>query len=226
VIRSEQLAARINGDVTVSDDAIHDYYEEHKSEYPPTRDVQYILVGKNKAETADDLKAQGQDPKKDKDAAKKVAAAYDDPEKVAKQVYAELRKGAKFAALAKKYSQDESTKNSGGKLTATKGQVVPLFWKNVAALKTNKVGEPFETPEFGWFVVKPTGPVKEQTEKDVAETIRQQLLSEKSNEAYTDWSKQLAANVCKQGRIAYQIGYTPNPDPCAPYNAAATATTP
>ena len=116
--------------------------------------MQYILVGKNKAQTAADLKAQGKDPKKDKDAAKQIAAAYDDPKKTAQEIYDQLKGGAKFAALAKKYSHDDSTKNTGGKLTAQKGQLVPKFNTVAFTMKTGALSKPFETPEYGWFVVK------------------------------------------------------------------------
>ena len=79
---SQQLTTHITENVKVKDSAIKDYFDQHKSEYQPTREVQYILVGKDKTETATDLKGQGKDPKKDKDAAKQVAAAYDDPQKI------------------------------------------------------------------------------------------------------------------------------------------------
>src|SRR5262245_2663266 len=124
---SNQLSTHIAQDVKVSDGEVKKYFQEHKSEYAPTRDVQYILVGKDKTQTAADLKGQGKDPKKDKDAAKQVAAAFDDPKKVAEDIYAQLQKGADFAKLAKKYSHDDSTKNNGGNLTAQKDQLVKTF---------------------------------------------------------------------------------------------------
>ncbi len=42
----------------------------------------------------------------------------------------------------------------------------------------------------------------------------------------TDWATELAKNTCTGGKISYQIGYTPNPDPCAQYTATSTGTTP
>jgi parvulin-like peptidyl-prolyl isomerase len=224
ILVSDQLTTHITNDVKVSDDAVKKYFEEHKSEYPDTREVQYILFGKNKAQTEADLKAQGKDPKKDKDAAKQIAAAYDDPKQVAQDVYDQLKKGAKFAALAKKYSHDDSTKNSGGKLTAQKGQLVPKFNTIAFTMKTGTLSEPFETPEYGWFVVKANGPVKKTTEKDVAETIRQTLLQQAQNDAMTEWASNLAKKICTGGKIEYQIGYTPNPDPCVQYTTPATTT--
>ena len=39
----------------VSDSEAHDYYVAHKSQYPPTRDVEEILVGKNKQALAQSI---------------------------------------------------------------------------------------------------------------------------------------------------------------------------
>ena len=66
--------------------------------------------------------------------------------------------------------------------------------------------------------------VKNTTEKDVAETIRQTLLQTAQNDAMTEWAGNLAKNICTGGEISYQIGYTPNPDPCVQYQAATTTT--
>jgi parvulin-like peptidyl-prolyl isomerase len=221
---SEKVAEQINADIAVSDDDVHEYYVGHKSEYGPERELQYILVGKSKDQTAADLRAQGQDPKKDKAAAAKVAAAPEDPKALAEQIYRELQNGAAFAALAKKYSQDASTKNTGGKLTAKKDQVVPKFGEVAFGLKTGELAKPFETPEYGWFVVKALKPVKAAAEKDVAETIREQLKQEQSNEAMTAWLSDATESVCTGKKVSYQVGYTPNPDPCAQFATSTTAT--
>jgi parvulin-like peptidyl-prolyl isomerase len=221
---SQQLTTHITQNLKVSDSAVKDYFDQHKSEYSPTRQVQYILVGKNKTETAADLKAQGKNPAKDKAAAKQVAAAYDDPQKTAEQIYADLQKGTKFATLAKKYSHDDSTKNSGGNLTAQKTQLVKKFADIAFTMKTGTVAKPFETPEYGWFVVKANGPVKNPTEKTEATTIRQTLLQQDQNTAITEWASNLAKKICTGGKITYQIGYTPNPDPCVQYTTPATTT--
>src|SRR3954468_7939908 len=220
---SQALTTHITEDVKVTDKAIQAYYDEHKADYPPTRDVQYILIGKDRTQTAADLKAQGKNPAKDKDAQKQVAAAFDDPEQIANQIYADLKKGAKFAALAKKYSHDDTTKNTGGKLTAKKGELVPKFESTAFSMKTGALAK-FETPEYGWFVVKALAPVKDTTEKDVAETIRQTLLQTDQNDAITAWSSNLAKTICTEGKISYQVGYTPTPDPCAQYTAPTTTT--
>jgi parvulin-like peptidyl-prolyl isomerase len=139
-----------------------------------------------------------------------------DKEQLARQIHAQLKKGADFAALAKRHSQDDSSSDQGGKLTAVKGQVVPEFERVVFALEPGELAEPFETPEYGWFVVRA------DTVKEASAGLRQKLLEERRNESMTEWLEEAAESVCSDGAIAYQIGYVPNPDPCAQF----TATTP
>jgi foldase protein PrsA len=194
LVISDQLTTKVTQDVKVTDDEVHKYFVANKSQYPPSRDVQEILVGKDK-------------------------------EQLAQQIYDQLKSGASFAALAKKYSQDPGSKDQGGKFTAQKGKDVPDFDKVAFSLKTGELGKPVNTPEYGWFVIKATSPIKQTTEKDVAETIRQQLLDQKRNQAMTDWATNLAKSYCTGGDISYQIGYTPSPDPCAQYTSTTSTTT-
>jgi parvulin-like peptidyl-prolyl isomerase len=203
-ILSEQVADKITKDVTVSDADVHKYYVDNKAQYVQrVRDVLEILVGKNK-------------------------------EKLAKQIHDQVAGGADFGKLAKQYSQDPGSKNIGGKFTATQGKDVANFDQAVFSdsLKTGQLAAPVNTPEYGWFVIKATGDIKTktQTEKEVADTIRQQLLQEKKNEVMTNWLTDVAKNVCTGDKIKYQVGYTPNPDPCAAYTSTTstdtTSTTP
>lgn len=193
---SEQLTTKLTQDVKVTNEDVHAYYVANRGDYPATREVQYILVGKNKAQ-------------------------------LAQQIYGKLKNGADFAALAKQYSQDATSKNDGGKLTAKKGELVPKFEKVAFSTKTGALAKPVNTPEYGWFVIKAVSPVKQPSEKSEARTIRRQLLGEKRNQATTDWASELAKRFCTGDKIAYQIGYTPSPDPCGQYtSAASTVTTP
>ena len=102
---------------------------------------------------------------------------------------------------------------------------MPSFDNVAFALKTGELAKPFNTPEYGWFVIKATSPVKTPTEKSAAAAIRAQLLDEKKNTAMTDWANKLAESTCKDGKIEYQIGYTPTPDPCAQFTSTTSTGT-
>jgi parvulin-like peptidyl-prolyl isomerase len=197
-IRSQLLAQRLFNKVTASvkatDKEVHAYYVAHKDQYPPSRDVEEILVGKNK-------------------------------ESLARSIYSQVKGGADFAKLAKKYSQDPGSKNIGGKFTAKKGQDVPEFDAAVFAdAKTGTLLEPVNTKQYGWFVIKLVGDIKPTAEAEVAETIRAQLEQQDRNQEMTDWVTKITKTYCKGGKIKYQAGYQPTPDPCASL-ATATNTT-
>jgi peptidyl-prolyl cis-trans isomerase C len=77
-----------------------------------------------------------------------------DSERTAKDIIAKLQKGEKFADLAKKFSKDPSSKDTGGELGwFSPQQMVPPFSQAVMALKN---GEMTKTPvqsQFGWHVI-------------------------------------------------------------------------
>src|SRR5262249_31604824 len=91
---------------------------------------------------------------------------------LAQSIYKELKGGADFAKLAKKYSQDTGTKNIAGKFTAKKGQDVPEFDAAVFSdAKTGTLLKPVTSQQYGWFVIKLTGNMKTTSEAEVAPTI-------------------------------------------------------
>lgn len=76
-------------------------------------------------------------------------------QKTANDIEAQLKKGAKFADLAKKYSIDPGSKANGGELGWSDGSgYVPEF---TAAIKTLKKGQYTTTPvktQFGYHIIK------------------------------------------------------------------------
>jgi peptidyl-prolyl cis-trans isomerase C len=71
----------------------------------------------------------------------------------AKDVEAELKKGADFAELAKKKSKDPGAADGGDLGFFTKDQMVPEFSAVAFALEPGKVSDPVKT-QFGWHVIK------------------------------------------------------------------------
>ena len=75
-------------------------------------------------------------------------------EATANQVEAKLKSGGDFAALAKQYSTDTSTKDKGGELGFFgKGQMVPAFQTEAFSLPVGATSPPVKSP-FGWHVIQ------------------------------------------------------------------------
>jgi parvulin-like peptidyl-prolyl isomerase len=151
-------------------------------------------------------------------------------EKLANQLYAQLKGGADFATTAKKYSKDPGSKNQGGKYTATQGNDVPEFDAAVFApsAKTGVLLKPVNTKQYGWFLIQPLAaitPAKTTPEPQAAAAIRKQLLSTKAQQVATTWMKGVEKGYCSGGSISYGTGYAPSPDPCASLSSPPPTTT-
>jgi parvulin-like peptidyl-prolyl isomerase len=197
-LTEQNLLNKVTADAQATKAQIHAYYLAHLDQYVVSqREVEEILVGKNK-------------------------------QALAQQIYEKVKGGADFAALAKKYSQDPGSKNIGGHFTAKKGSDVANFDAAVFAptAKTGQLLKPVNTPEFGWFVIKLLGGVRttKTPESQVSSTISSQLKQQAQNSEMTKWVNGISRTYCK-GKISYQAGYKPNPDPCASLTTPAPTTT-
>ncbi len=191
---SEAVSKKVTANVKVSSDEIHSYYITHPQLYS---------------------QAQSRD----------VRHILVKAKPLAETLYAQLKGGndKAWCTLAKKYSQDPSSKDNCGKLTVSKGQTVPEFDKVAFAQPTKQVHAPIHNAQYGWFIIEPLSNVKPRSttpEKQVSAAIKQQLLTQNQNQATTDWATALSKSFCSGSKIKYQVGYAPTPDPCA-----ATATT-
>ena len=192
---SEALFKKVTGSVTVSKEEIKAYYTSHKSQYVQPATRDVRHILVTKKDLADKL-------------------------------YAQLRSGASFAALAKRYSKDPGSAANGGKLTISKGQTVPAFDKTAFSLKKGELSPPVHT-QYGYHIIEALSAVKPaQTTaltKVVQSSIKTQLEQQRKNEAMTKWVETKRKSYCKSG-IKYQVGYQPNPDPCATVTGATTTT--
>ncbi|MGA8087942.1 MAG: peptidylprolyl isomerase [Terracidiphilus sp.] len=160
---------------------IEAYYNAHKSEYsvPEQAKSRHILI--QVAPNAD---------------AKTDAAAKAKAEDILKQ----LEKGANFADLAKKNSDDPGSKDSGGELGfAQRGHMVPEFDK---AIFTQKIGDyKIVKTQYGYHIVQ----VEERTTAhaqslaEVLPTIQATLLRQKSTAAQDNFAHQLTSEAIKNG---------------------------
>ena len=128
---------------------------------------------------------------------------------LADDLYAQLKAGGNWNAIAKKYSQDPASKNQGGKMTATKGQLVPEFEQTAFTIGDNGISKPVKT-QYGWHVIQALGPVKTSQSTPYAQVqpaIKQQLLQENRNKEMEKWVADMRKDL--EGETTYQTGYKP-----------------
>jgi foldase protein PrsA len=129
----------------------------------------------------------------------------------ADSVYQQLKAGANFAKLAKKYSIDTNSKASGGKLGVIeqKKLVKPFADVLFGTLKTSSFSKPVKT-SFGWHIILPTGPIVKahlQSFSEVEATIQGTLLSAAQSKAVTEWVTK--ANKFAADNTTYATSYKP-----------------
>ena len=193
---SEELYKKVTGDVKVNDKQIKDYYNANKSIYVQRESRDVRHILVTKKALAD-------------------------------QLYAQLKSGANFAKLAKKYSKDPGSAQNGGRLTITRGQTVKEFDKTAFSLKKGQLSPPVHT-QYGYHIIQALSdirPAKTTPLDKVKSSIRQQLEQQKKQTEMTKWVDDTKKKFCKDDRIKYQVGYQPNPNPCAAVLANTTSTT-
>jgi foldase protein PrsA len=124
----------------------------------------------------------------------------------ADELYTELKGGASFAALAKKFSQDTASAKEGGKLTVSKGKTVPPFDKIAFSIDEGKISKPVKT-EFGWHIIEALAPIGVTKLSEAKPTIEQQLKQQKQSAAMDTWLKQTQKKYATD--VVYAAGYKP-----------------
>lgn len=193
---SKKMFDEVTKDVKVTEPEILEYYTQNQSQYgtPESRDVRHILIAEKKGNEVD----------------------YEASKAKADEIHAQLQDGADFAALAKASSADPGSKDSGGKLTISRGQTVPEFDKVAFELDKGEISEPVKT-QYGYHVIQAVSEVRKAkvTPLDkVRATIRATLLQEKRNEEMQAWVEDLKKGY--ESKVSYAAGYEPPELPEAP----------
>ncbi len=117
-----------------------------------------------------------------------------DTQEEAEKILAQIKAGADFAELAKKYSKDPATKDIGGDLGYfSKGKMDAEFEKAAFALKTGQVSDVVKT-SFGYHIIKVTGERNSLSFEDAKSYIKSHLEDSKREEEFNkhieEWKKQ------------------------------------
>jgi parvulin-like peptidyl-prolyl isomerase len=189
-VLTKKLFDEVTKDVKVSQQEILKYYTDNLSQYgkPESRDVRHILIAEK-----------GENGQVDFEKSKTEAG----------RIYAELQGGADFAALAKQFSEDPGTKDSGGKYTVVRGQNVPEFEEVSFELKQGEISRPVKTT-YGYHVIEAISPIRKSETTPIAKvraSIRATLLQQKRTEVMTAWVEDLGKKY--KGKVTYAAGFEP-----------------
>lgn len=128
-----------------------------------------------------------------------------------KALQAQVKRGASFEALAKKFSQDPGSAAKGGELPwFSAGEMVKPFEDAAKALKPGQVSEPVRS-QFGWHLIKleaarPAGKIPfEEAVGEIRKRFAEERSSDRINEILDQSMDQIAAGV-KLGKIAQGLG--------------------
>ena len=119
----------------------------------------------------------------------KVRHILVETEDEAKQIIAQLKKGASFEKLAGEKSKDQGSKDRGGDLDwATPARYVPAFGQAITKLKKGQLTDAPVQTQFGWHVIRVDDeraskfPAFEEVKPQIEQQMRQQTV----NKAFTD----------------------------------------
>src|SRR5205807_2199215 len=125
------------------------------------------------------------------------------------EVLRRLRAGVPFAAVARRYSRDRSTRRSGGVLTVSEGTRDQGFQRYAFSLRRGALVGPVHFGN-GWQVLQALGPVEPGRVKplvEVASEIREDLLRAKTANAMAQWLDDLKREYA--GKVVYAQGFAP-----------------
>lgn len=162
--------------LSVTDADMKKFYDENPAQFeePEMVRASHILFGTRDLETNQELSD-----------AKKA-----DKRKLAEEVLKRAKAGEDFAKLAKQYSEDPGSKDTGGEYTFPRGKMVKEFETAAFALNTNQVSD-IVTTQFGYHIIKMSEklPAKKHEFSEVSPKIKEYLIQsaiQKQGPGYLD----------------------------------------
>lgn len=168
----QKLYQKVIAELKITDKDISDFYAKNKEKFtvPEQINAKHILIKADEGNAAE---------------VKKAKATIDG-------LLAQVKGGANFEELAKKHSQDDGSKPSGGDLGSFgKGQMVPEFEAAAWNLKPGEVTPAPVKSKFGWHIIKrgPTTPGGTKQLAEVKDMIKGQIQQEKERTTFEAWLK-------------------------------------
>ena len=210
-------ADKFRDKVTVNDADITSYYDAHKTEYRKgeQRKIRYLLVDRDQLRakvtvTPQEIESyynaniqQFQMPEQVrashillKTEGKDEAAVRKQAEDILKQAKAP---GADFAALAKKYSEDDGSKVNGGDLDYfPKGRMVPEFEQAAFSMQPGQISDLVKS-QFGFHIIKVVDKkaASTRTLDEVRTQIQGTLTTQRVDQQLADRTRDLDTRIKK-----------------------------
>ena len=199
VVRSElcgeMLQQELSRDVAVEASEVQAFYDRERSNpkyaalftVPESMRASHILINARRLQIRSELQAGGVRDEAQLD--RMVADEMNKRRARAADLLNQLKRGADFAALARRYSDDASTRERGGDLGLfTRDTHTPRFDEAAFALEPGRLSQVVET-DYGFHVIKATEHHPERVRRfdEVRGQIEQQLLARKRTERLTAW---------------------------------------
>jgi len=218
-------ADRFRDKVTLNDADIAAYFDAHKAEYRvgEQRTVKFLLLDRDQARQkvvvpAADVQRFYNDNIQQYQTPEQIRASHillktegKDEAAVrtrAEALLAQVKGGADFAALAKKESEDEGSKATGGDLGFFgKGRMVPEFETAAFAMQPGQTSDLVRS-QFGFHIIRVVEKKAGETRPldQVRQQIQEQLAQQQADTQITERARQLESRIKNPGDLAEAAG--------------------
>lgn len=215
----ELMRADLSKGLTVTDEDIKKYYDEHKTE-PQFQRAELVTASHVLINARPNLIAQQLEREKNLTGEALATAAREELEKrraIAEEVRRKAAAGADFAALARQYSEDPSSKGQGGSLgTFARNSHTSAFDDAAFALQPGKVSAVVQT-EYGFHVIKVTAreAARAQTLPEATPEIRRLLLGGREAAKLTETLHELRRQAKVRINEPFRFGALKNEFPAS-----------
>lgn len=165
----------IRGRIVISPNEVEDYYRSHGEEFNDKEKIQLWAITFPKSNEATEKGMMDERAKKQ-----------------AEQVLAGLKKGADFATLAKKYSQDAHAQEGGLIGFVARGDLVPNIEEVIFSLPAGGISDVLETERaYHLFKVGEKTAAKSRAFDEVRDEIHNLLFRQRAHERFMGWMEEL-----------------------------------
>ena len=196
---------RVREQVKVSENELKEYYGQHLSEYRvPDRVKASHVLFKTEGKSAEEISTL---------------------EKTARDVLTQIRSGADFGDMAKKYSEDATAANGGEIGWIVRGQTVKEFEEAAFSMKPGQVSDLIKTA-YGIHILKVLDKQSahlqtfEEVKGQIQDQVEKQRLAEAQQSLASELERQLQQNPQNFQAVARTSGLQAKETPLFRYNQA------